>query len=57
MPMMEADGLEALHVAESIEALGDVLGAQADIIQLHGLQRFQVGDAGPVNVQLQRHVL
>src|SRR5262249_38492014 len=50
------DGFEALHVAEDIQALRDVLGAQANVFQWNTLQRPHVGDAGPVNDQrLQRH--
>jgi hypothetical protein len=33
----EADGFEALHGAENIQAAGDVLRGQADIVQRHAL--------------------
>jgi hypothetical protein len=48
--MMEADPLEALHGAEHVQTLGDILGSQANIFQLHGLQRFQIGDVGGINI-------
>src|SRR5262249_9986432 len=46
-----ADSMEALHVAEDIQALGNVLGGQADVGQLHSLQGSQVGDGTTGNRQ------
>src|SRR5439155_25725011 len=54
----DADGFEALHGAENIQAPGDVLWRQVNILQRHALQRSQVGDFGVVNPQQpQRHAL
>src|SRR5262245_2693756 len=48
---IDADSFETLHVAENIQAPGDVLRGQAEIFQRHVPQRAKVGDARVVNPQ------
>src|SRR5262249_49702725 len=49
--MPDADGFEALHPAEEIQAPGDILGGQPDILQIHPSERRQVGHRGRSAVQ------